>query len=124
MQVLIGLLSRQDFLYDVAIIRGGLGGAYPLITVKTRYYAYLREVTGVREEEIALEEGSTVADLVEKLVKRYGEPLRRYILTEDMKLRPNIAVAVNGVKVSEEPLRKTLREGDTVVILPPISGGT
>jgi len=95
-----------------------------LITVKTRYYAYLREVTGLREEEIALEEGSTVADLVEKLVKRYGEPLRRYILTEDMELRPNIAVAVNGVKVSEEPLRKTLREGDTVVILPPISGGT
>lgn len=95
-----------------------------MITVKTKYYAYLREVTGVREEEIALEEGSTVADLVEKLVKRYGEPLRRYILTEDMKLRPNIAVAVNGVKVSEEPLRKTLREGDTVVILPPISGGT
>lgn len=95
-----------------------------MITVKTRYYAYLREVTGVREEEIALEEGSTVADLVEKLVKRYGEPLRRYILTEDMELRPNIAVAVNGVKVSEEPLRKTLREGDTVVILPPISGGT
>ncbi|MEM4404469.1 MAG: ubiquitin-like small modifier protein 1, partial [Nitrososphaerota archaeon] len=92
--------------------------------MKTRYYAYLREVTGVREEEIALEEGSTVADLVEKLVKRYGEPLRRYILTEDMELRPNIAVAVNGVKVSEEPLRKTLREGDTVVILPPISGGT
>ncbi len=95
-----------------------------MITVKTKYYAYLREVTGVREEEIALEEGSTVADLVEKLVKRYGEPLRRYILTEDMELRPNIAVAVNGVKVSEEPLRKTLREGDTVVILPPISGGT
>ncbi|MEM4199610.1 MAG: ubiquitin-like small modifier protein 1 [Nitrososphaerota archaeon] len=92
--------------------------------MKTKYYAYLREVTGVREEEIALEEGSTVADLVEKLVKRYGEPLRRYILTEDMELRPNIAVAVNGVKVSEEPLRKTLREGDTVVILPPISGGT
>ncbi|MCS7145211.1 MAG: ubiquitin-like small modifier protein 1 [Nitrososphaerota archaeon] len=93
------------------------------ITVKTRYYAYLHEITGVREEEIALDEGSTVAELVELLVQKYGPRLRAYILSEGLKLRPNVAVAVNGVKVSEEPLKKVLRDGDTVVILPPVSGG-
>lgn len=94
-----------------------------MITVETRYYAYLREVTGVREEKITLEDGATVATLIEALTKKYGPKFRDYVLKANMELRQNIAIAVNDVKVSEAPLKKVLRDGDRVVIIPPISGG-
>ncbi|MEM0482527.1 MAG: ubiquitin-like small modifier protein 1 [Nitrososphaerota archaeon] len=94
-----------------------------MITVKTRYYAYLRELTGIREEEIALSEGATVGTLVDHLIQKYGDRFKSYILSDNMELRPNVAIAINGVKVSDEPLKRMLRDGDTLVILPPISGG-
>ncbi len=94
-----------------------------MITVKTRYYAYLRELTGIREEEIALSEGATVGTLIERLIQKYGDRFRRYILADNMELKSSIAIAINGVKVSDEPLKRILRDGDTLVILPPISGG-
>ncbi|MEM0445518.1 MAG: ubiquitin-like small modifier protein 1 [Nitrososphaerota archaeon] len=94
-----------------------------MISVETRYYAYLREITGVREERVVLEEGSTVATLIEKLVGKYGPRLRDYIMTSSGELRPNIAIAINDLKIPDEPLRKALKDGDRVVIIPPIAGG-
>lgn len=94
-----------------------------MITVRTRYYAYLREITGVREEEIALEEDTTIGELLGILSQKHGEKFRNQVLDNDFKLKPGIAVALNGEKLTDEPLRKRLRDGDTVVILPPISGG-
>jgi molybdopterin synthase catalytic subunit/molybdopterin synthase sulfur carrier subunit len=94
-----------------------------LITVKTRYYAYLRELTGIREEEIVLNDGATVGTLIEHLIQKYGDRFKSYILADNMELKPSIAIAINGVKVSDEPLKRILRDGDTLVILPPISGG-
>ncbi len=94
-----------------------------MITVKTRYYAYLRELTGIREEEIVLNDGATVGTLIEHLIQKYGDRFKSYILADNMELKPSIAIAINGVKVSDEPLKRILRDGDTLVILPPISGG-
>lgn len=94
-----------------------------MIIVKTRYYAYLRELTGIREEEITLSEGATVRTLIEQLIQKYGERFKNYILSDNMELKPSIAIAVNGVKIPDDPLNKILRDGDTLVILPPISGG-
>ncbi|GBC70303.1 hypothetical protein HRbin02_00067 [Candidatus Calditenuaceae archaeon HR02] len=94
-----------------------------MITVKTKYYAYLRELTGIREEEITLSEGATVLTLIEYLVKKYGASFKSYILADNMGLKPSIVIAINGVKISDDPLNRRLRDGDTLVILPPISGG-
>jgi MoaD family protein len=93
------------------------------ITVETRYYAFLREKTGARSERFRLGEGATVRTLVEMIVKKYGDEMRRYILTEQGDLRPSMAVAINGVKITGAPLDHRLSEGDVVVIIPPISGG-
>ncbi|MCX8203502.1 MAG: MoaD/ThiS family protein [Nitrososphaeria archaeon] len=88
--------------------------------VRTLYFARLRELTGLESEELELPEGSVCGDVVREVIRVHGERLASYLLDERGTLRRSFALAVNGRKVGpEEPIR----EGDTVVILPPISGG-
>ncbi|MEM4416955.1 MAG: MoaD family protein, partial [Nitrososphaerota archaeon] len=91
--------------------------------VSTRFYAFLREMTGLESDVIVLEDGSTVADFLSAIRGRYGAVLSR-IFGEDGLLRSGFAVALNGENVERREWgRKVLRDGDVVVILPPIAGG-
>lgn len=88
--------------------------------VRTLYFARLRELTGRDQEELEVPEGATCLDVVRSIADRYGEALRRYLFDESGALRRSLAIALNGERVSPET---PLREGDTVVVIPPISGG-
>jgi len=90
------------------------------LRVRTLYFARLRELTGREEEELDVPENATCADVVRFIADRYGDALRRYLFDESGSLRRGLAIALNGEKVSPET---PVREGDTVVVIPPISGG-
>jgi molybdopterin synthase sulfur carrier subunit len=79
------------------------------MTVTVRYFAVLRDRAGMSEE--VLELGPTTArELVEKLI-------------EDRKLGLGsqlIRVAVNNRFVDDQT---PLRDGDQVVLIPPVAGG-
>jgi len=95
-----------------------------MIAVRARYYAQLFEITGVREETVLLEDGATIADLINRLCEEYGDRLRSFILDQEGRLRESLAVAVDGQRIRVEPMKYRLRGGETVVILPPVSGGS
>jgi len=88
--------------------------------VKTFYFARLRELTGKEAEEFDVPEGSRCIDVVRAIAERYGEDLRRYLFDESGSLRRSFAIALNGERATPEA---EVREGDTVVVIPPISGG-
>ena len=91
--------------------------------VRTRYFAMLREDTGVREEELELPEGSTLTDFIEFLVEKY-EGLRRVLFDEKGEFREGFMVAHNAETVPRIKLgSRKLKDGDEIVILPPIGGG-
>ncbi|MDW8092082.1 MAG: MoaD/ThiS family protein [Nitrososphaerota archaeon] len=95
------------------------------ITVRTRYFAYLREAIGHTEEVVELPEGATVMDFVRKVIELHGSEIGRFVLDERGRLRRSIRVALNGETVEESIIDRTvLKSGDVVVILPPISGGS
>ena len=95
-----------------------------MIRVTTRYYAFLRERVGREEETLELPEGASVGDFLEKLAERHGEKLLGYVFDENKQLRSGFAVALNGENIRPEEIRDTrLKDGDVVVILPPIAGG-
>jgi len=78
------------------------------------YFASIRELTGLAEEEVELPEGSTVGSTVMALmetVKGLHEPLRG---------AGRVLVAVNG-EFAEPGI--ALGEGDVVALFPPVSGG-
>jgi molybdopterin synthase catalytic subunit/molybdopterin synthase sulfur carrier subunit len=79
--------------------------------LRVRYFASIREFTGIKEEQLEVPEGST-AESLKKRVQGLHTALKDQ---ED-----SILVAVNGSFV--EPTR-VLRQGDEVAFFPPVSGG-
>jgi len=94
------------------------------VIVKVRYYAMLSDAAGKREEDIELPEGSTVLDLVHKLIDRYGQRLRDYVYDEEEQLLNYMKFSVNEVNIlSLEGFDTLLGDGDLVQVIPPIGGG-
>lgn len=79
----------------------------PQITIK--YFAALREQAG-RSEEQRQSESTSAADLYQELAQSYG-------LTLTLK---DLKVAINNCY---QPLDTPLKNGDTVVFIPPVAGG-
>ncbi len=76
------------------------------------FFATLREASGVREAEVELPEGATVADLKQALVERFPA-LEPHL--------PNTIVAFHyAYAFDEDPLPT---EGGEIALFPPVSGG-
>jgi sulfur-carrier protein len=82
------------------------------ITIRVRAFARIREVLGEGEFELDVPEGSTLADVWERLRSRTREMDR---------LASSTRMARNG-RVSAF-LTETVEPGDEVALLPPVGGG-
>lgn len=94
--------------------------------VKVKPLGDIWEVVGKKRELlIELEEGATILDLVNKMVKRYGEPLKKILLSEEKEgLSDSIVVLVNRTEIKKEVAEKVLKDGDEVIFMPPVAGGS
>ena len=97
--------------------------------VKVRFYARLREFVGLEELDLDISTGSTLKDLLETLIERFGsrfeevrtkDPFEDYVKGDGS----SPAFLVNGRIVDpEKDLEIRLKKGDLVVIMPLIAGG-
>ena len=80
--------------------------------IKILYFAITREATGQDEESLELPSGLTIGALVSALVDAHAKlgPLMPYV-----------RLAVN--EVFEHNMDRTLVDGDTVALIPPVAGG-
>jgi len=91
------------------------------MTVKAKFFAYFRDLFGVRERDIAVAEGGTVRDALSLLCDTSE---RRREVFEGGGLKPHLVVMVNGVHVeSLRGLDTALSPGDTLAIFPMLGGG-
>ena len=94
------------------------------IRVYTKFFATIREITGKPQDTLQLSPRSTVKDFLKELSNRYGKKLSDHILDGKGGLRESLSLLVNGQAIDLTKLAITeLKEGDLVVILPPIGGG-
>ena len=93
--------------------------------VKVRYFTTLRELARSTEEEIEVENGITLGDLLGKIVLKYGEEAFNYLYDRKSgAVDPSIQFLVNGVSVQNlQGIRTELKDGNVVAIVPPIGGG-
>ncbi len=92
--------------------------------VEVRYYTVLREITEKRTERVELRENSTVSDLVQVLIMKYGERFSSYIYDTNQSLRNHVSYMVNGVNVNKgEGFDTLLHDNDVFSFLPPVGGG-
>jgi molybdopterin synthase catalytic subunit len=82
-----------------------------LIHLKVLYFATLRQIMGLREEQLELAENSRVSDLLNLLRERHAD------LAPAL---PSTLVSINREYALPDD---TLQDGDEVALFPPVSGG-
>ncbi len=80
--------------------------------IHLRYFASFREITGQNEELLVVDDGARVADVRALLLARYP------------RLQPVMERSACAVNHGYVPGDATLNEGDEVVFIPPVGGGT
>jgi MoaD family protein len=102
--------------------------------VKVRYFGKLRELLGVKNEEYAVEKGTTLTDLLMTCIsERHSAVSKIWVETIFRTIKGEIAQDKSGVPVlgnylvlvngKSAELKKKLKEGDEVAIMPPFGGG-
>ena len=94
--------------------------------VKVEYLGHIKNLTcNTREEEIDLASDSTIADLLEILIEKYGEPFKKAIYEpKGTDVKANYIITVNGYLLNQlKGLATKLGNGDRVALLPIVSGG-
>jgi len=81
------------------------------VRVRVLFWAQVKEVAGKSEEYYQVKEGSTVEQLIERILKRHPEI---------GKLSKSVRIAVNGELITDSHY---LKEGDVIALLPPFAGG-
>ena len=82
-----------------------------IINIKILYFAFIKELTGVRSDKMKLPYGSTIHNLLTNILDIYPQIHN---------LLKSIKVSVNYKVVDTDTI---LKDGDEVALLPPISGG-
>ena len=80
--------------------------------IRIRYFASFREISGQNEEILTLDDGATITDVRALLLARY--PHMQAVMERSV-------YAVNRSYVAAET---ALHEGDEVVFIPPMGGGS
>jgi MoaD family protein len=94
--------------------------------VKVEYLGHIKNMIGdKREEEIHMQDASSVADLLVLLSKKYGEQFRKAVYESGGKdLKSNFIATVNGYLLNQlKGVETTLKNGDHIILMPVVSGG-
>jgi molybdopterin synthase sulfur carrier subunit len=96
-----------------------------MIIVKVRTILTLKTIMGSGETELSFPEEGTLGQLITTLVNKFGDELAFQLYEPNSKsLRSYIRLMVNGRDIAFlEGMETVLRNGDEVLILPPVSGG-
>ena len=90
--------------------------------VIVRYLAQAREAAGRGSEEVELGEPTTVHDFVVRLARQNGVLFARMALDASGCPHPSLLVIIGDEQVRPGAARK-IKEGETITIMTPISGG-
>lgn len=92
--------------------------------VNVQFEAQLRQVAGADSTELDLPEESDLLTALRQAAESGGKELQDRLLTPQGSVQSALLVFVNDQPVPASALEsQPLRDGDSVLLLPPISGG-
>lgn len=91
--------------------------------VRVQYTAQLRTAVGRTADEVDLPNGSSLAVLVRHLAEKL-DGAGPHLMSADGQIHRSLLVVVNDSAVTaRDSATAALRDGDVVMLLPPIAGG-
>jgi len=91
------------------------------VRVTVEYFGAAREAAGVGRETVECDPPCSATELVTRLARERGGRLAHLLLVND-RLAPSVLIAV-GDRQATAAESINLRDGDEVVVIPPVSGG-
>jgi molybdopterin synthase sulfur carrier subunit len=92
--------------------------------IKVKFFTSLREITDKKVDEIQLKNAITIEELLNILSEKYSKEFREYIYNKKGKVQDFLSFLVNGKNINVlQGFDTKLKQGDTIVILPPVGGG-
>jgi len=91
--------------------------------ITIQYTGQLAGITGAGEEAIEVDDGTSVASLVNLLCSRHGEKYADLLVNGSGELRPSTLVILDGVQSEGDRAAQTLDGVKTVMLMTPIAGG-
>jgi molybdopterin synthase sulfur carrier subunit len=87
-----------------------------------KFFATVREVTGVKNIEL---EAENIRELLQLLVQTYGNKFKDTVLKEETgELKQFFSCMVNGKRIELlNGYDTVLKDGDSVALFPPVGGG-
>jgi MoaD family protein len=98
----------------------------PILKVKVEYLGHIKNIIGSKsQEEIEIEDNSSIADLLMLLSKRYGDPFKKAVYESGASdVKANFMATVNGYLLNQlKGIETRLKNGDRVTLMPVVSGG-
>ncbi|MCL2928950.1 MAG: MoaD/ThiS family protein [Trichodesmium sp. MAG_R01] len=83
----------------------------PKITITLKLFAVYQEAYKIPEVQLSISPGTTVSQLLEKVISQYPELEKWQDVTKF------------GINLNFVPPETILQDGDEVVLIPPVSGG-
>ena len=81
--------------------------------MKIKYFAWIKDITNLEEEEINLNEAKNLDELKTYIMSKYPD-LKKHMIKEILRFAINKEYAVINTNLNEE---------DEIAIFPPVSGG-
>jgi molybdopterin synthase sulfur carrier subunit len=93
--------------------------------VKIQYLGLVKIYTNRIQDELVLEEGTLLSNLLDKLAATFGKPFNPEVYDPAKKeVKPTFMVLLNGIVIGQlDGVNTRLKDGDNVVLMPLVTGG-
>jgi molybdopterin converting factor small subunit len=93
--------------------------------INVHYISLVKSFTKTNQEEFDLKDDISLADLLDKIATKYGQPLTMEVYDPIKKeMKPNFVALINGIHMDQlKSIKTPLKDGDSVILMSLMTGG-